>query len=122
MNRIKAAIIGACLALLATIGVTASTTTAANAGWFTEITHAKDDSGYSAPIYIQCHDGRVFSLLKGQWSGAFCGARTDYMYVSPGMKIRCLNLFPPFGWRTYDTTGWKYIEGGTQLKCYVQER
>jgi hypothetical protein len=110
------------IALLVTTVIGVINAAPANAGYFTEITHAKDDAGYSAPIYIACKDGRIKLLYKGVWSGSQCGAHVDYMYVSPGMKIRCQNLYPPFGWRTYDTTGWHYIESWTMLKCYVQER
>lgn len=116
-TRIRATMLATAMALVALVAIVVP---GAQAGMFTEITHASGDSGYSAPIKIKCSDGRTASLYKGGWSGTHCGAKTDYVYVGDGQEVKCQNLFPPFGWRTYDATGWHYVDGYTQLKCYMQ--
>ncbi len=116
MKKIIASLV---LILCTTLGVV-FTSPPANAGWFTEVYHNSADEGYNAPIWIKCHDGRTSYLLPGEGSPARCGARTDYIYVGTGQQISCQNLFPPFGWRLYDATGWHYIQGYTTLTCYMQ--
>lgn len=97
---------------------------AAHAAIFTDVTHAGDDSGYAAPIHIICrNDGSHRWLYTGEssfMSGKACGGLgVDKIVVGYDQTVRCNNLLPPYGWRTF-YTGTTEVPSYASLKCYMQ--
>lgn len=108
--------------LVIALGLSVAGASPASAGTFSEVYHAGDDSGYTAPIRIECEDprGERHWLYTGQGSPSRCGAHTRYIIVGSGQTVRCTDMTRPWeGWLTY-YTGVNYITSYRTLKCYMQ--
>jgi hypothetical protein len=133
MNKIKGtalAIVGTLTAALAVLGVTAVASqeapapVPAYAGVFNDLYHAADDSGYTAPIKIECGkstgggDGRIRYLYKGEGSPSKCGFHVHRIIPGPDQAVRCLDTLPPYNWRYYLTS--LTLPSFQSQRCYMQ--
>jgi hypothetical protein len=89
----------------------------------TDVTHSRNDSGYTAAIHIQCTNGTHRWLPKGYSTfsvGYSCGIG-GVQYIIPGadQAVRCFNQLPPYG-SHYFMTGYREVPSWASLDCYMQ--
>lgn len=124
MTKFKAAALAVVTTVLALLGATTLTATPAHAGSFNDLYHAADDSGYTAPIKIECGkttgggDGRIKWLYKGESSIGKCGFHVHRIIPGPNQAIRCLDTLPPYQWRYYMTSF--VLPSFQSQRCYMQ--
>lgn len=107
-------------------GLMAAAATPAQAAWGTDVTHAPDDAGYSAPIHAICRNGKNVWLHKGD-STAF-GAAEDAcdmqgvqrIVVGYDQKVYCKNALPPFQKIYFHAYGYNEVPSWASLKCWMQ--
>jgi hypothetical protein len=92
--------------------------------WGTDVTHAADDSGYTAAIHIQCTNGTHRWLYRGE--GTFltpdkaCGyGGVQWIITGADQAVRCFNALPPYG-SHYFIGGYREVPSYASLKCYMQ--
>lgn len=92
----------------------------ANAGYFNDVYHAEDDSGYNEAIHIMCEDGRHFWLSLGQNSPARCGFHVARVIARTDQHVRMFNTLPPY--QTINVwPGWSVnVPSGGSFRMYMQ--
>lgn len=116
------------LALIATLmliaGLHIATSTPASAATMTDVTHAADDSGYTADIHIVCTNGnhRYLPTGKGSMStGYSCGmGGVQRIVVGYNQTVYCKNYLPPYQNIYYYTGNYNEVPSYASLKCYMQ--
>lgn len=118
------------LALIATLmliaGLHIATSTPASAAYGTDVTHAADDSGYTADIHIVCTNGNHRWLGLGERT-ALGGASTacgmggvQRIVVGYNQTVYCKNYLPPYQNIYYYTGNYNEVPSYASLKCYMQ--
>lgn len=122
-------------ALLGALGITASTTTAqasvaqpvvakVHKAILTDVTHASDDSGYTADIHIVCTNGTHRYLGLGEstvFSSKACsGGGVERIVVGADQTVYCKNALPPYQNKYYYPFYYNEVPSYASLKCYMQ--
>ena len=92
----------------------------AQAGYFNDLYHAADDSGYTAPIRIECSDGRIRYLYVGEGSMGKCGAHVKRVWPSYNQMVTCYNTLPPYQRITYWDGNTRELPSAASFRCYMQ--
>lgn len=111
--------------IVAMLAVPAAVTPApANSAIMTDVTHAANDTGWTSPIHIVCHNGTHRYLNPGESSfmsvKACDGLGVDRIIVGSGHTVRCSMMLPPYGWKTY-YVGSTDVPSYASLQCYDQK-
>jgi len=93
--------------------------------WLTDVTHAKDDSGYVADIHVVCTNGNHRYLGPGDStvfssSTACSGGGVQRIVVGWDQTVYCKNYLPPYQNIYYYTYEYNEVPSYASLKCYMQ--
>lgn len=92
--------------------------------WFTDVTHAGDDSGWSDPIHVVCSNGEHRYLARGEstvFSNKACtGQGAAKIIVPANHTVYCKNALPPYQ-NTYFYVGTNSLGSAQSWKCYDQK-
>lgn len=96
----------------------------ASAAILTDVTHAADDSGYTAPIHIVCTNGTHRYLYVGEssvfGSKACSGGGVQRIVVELNQTVYCKNYLPPYQNKYYYSLEYNEVPSYASLKCYMQ--
>lgn len=92
----------------------------------TDVTHASDDSGYTADIHIVCTSGTHRYLARGQSTalgspGTACTqGGVQRIVVGADQTVYCKNYLPPYQNIYFYPFAYNEVPSYASLKCYMQ--
>jgi hypothetical protein len=91
----------------------------------TDVTHSRNDSGYTADIHIVCTNGNHRYLGLGESSfgtaGKSCGqGGVERIVVGYNQTVYCENYLPPYQNKYYYTGNYNEVPSYASLECYMQ--